>query len=355
MKLQKTKLLQKANAKGLYYFSNILDSVLDAVYIEQISKLPKGDIEIQILHISNQKKELIYLLKTVSYKNINDINIANIKKEYEIAAKLGKGNPYIAKGVSISEYRDITNNLFNIELLFEYGGYDLLTWVSKGATGMDILEIAVLSIEAIAFAHSERIYHLDLRPQNILFRKGEMKIINFALNTMQESSCYCPPELKKSINKFRTEHNFSKEKVDVFSWGMIFYQILSKKEYRDLKNECKKCLENEENYNTFKSEISKLKFKGEASTFSRNFTILLNMCLSFSPLDRPSFEDMKINWIPLFEKATSKETEKLEESLEELNLEPILEETREEVLENKYYKWMQNNKVKEINWSILFG
>lgn len=96
-------------------------------------------------------------------------------------------------------------------------------------------------LRALEYLNSleERIIHYDLKPSNILFNNGEIKITDFGLSKlMPENSShhveltspgygsywYLPPEC------FRLESGKStptiSPKVDVWSFGIIFYQLL---------------------------------------------------------------------------------------------------------------------------------
>lgn len=78
------------------------------------------------------------------------------------------------------------------------------------------------------------IIHYDIKPQNILFHENELKISDFGLAKITESSdrvqltsqgvgtyWYLPPECF-FVDKIPTISN----KVDVFSLGVIFYELI---------------------------------------------------------------------------------------------------------------------------------
>ena len=89
-------------------------------------------------------------------------------------------------------------------------------------------------ISAIRYLHNlpERVIHYDLKPQNILFHKGRVKITDFGLcKTTKEDAIeltsqgvgtywYLPPEC------FREEKTQISTKVDIWSIGVIYFEML---------------------------------------------------------------------------------------------------------------------------------
>lgn len=82
--------------------------------------------------------------------------------------------------------------------------------------------------------HRQGIIHYDLKPQNIIFHKGEVKISDFGLakemadkdkielTTMGVGTYYyLPPE-----TFYQNKNNLIDQKVDIWSVGIIFYELL---------------------------------------------------------------------------------------------------------------------------------
>lgn len=83
--------------------------------------------------------------------------------------------------------------------------------------------------------NKDKIIHYDLKPQNIMFHKGELKIADFGLCKVIESDVsrleltsqgvgtywYLPPECFESGKNATIS-----TKVDVWSVGVIFYEML---------------------------------------------------------------------------------------------------------------------------------
>ena len=81
---------------------------------------------------------------------------------------------------------------------------------------------------------SPKIIHYDLKPQNIMFCKGKVKILDFGLSRQIDNEhskialsnqgigtyWYLPPE------SFNDKNPDISEKVDIWSAGVIFYEML---------------------------------------------------------------------------------------------------------------------------------
>ena len=91
-----------------------------------------------------------------------------------------------------------------------------------------ILDFADQMLQAVAYAHQQRIIHCDIKPENmILFPINRLKLIDFgiakvALKTVSSSGSgtlgYMAPEQAMGQPSFRS---------DVFSLGLIIYRMLS--------------------------------------------------------------------------------------------------------------------------------
>jgi len=109
---------------------------------------------------------------------------------------------------------------------------------------------------------------------------------------VKKCDCY----FAKCENRVRLGKDVSpinREKIDVYSWAMIFYQLLSKKSVLELEQEWEPFRRNFDQYQKFKIYVKALKkdefYKGKSS---KEFVNLLSICLSFCSADRPSFEEI---------------------------------------------------------------
>jgi serine/threonine protein kinase len=119
---------------------------------------------------------------------------------------------------------------------------------------------------ALKFIHSLGIIHRDLKTSNILIKNGQIKIADFGLAIFNNeinnfgigTEIYSSPEQKNSI--------FYNEKTDIFSLGLIFYEILQPY----------KCvMEKIENFN-FLKKFNKI----PNEKFQKKFPFLCNVILN---------------------------------------------------------------------------
>lgn len=146
--------------------------------------------------------------------------------------------------VKLYDVFDIDNHLVLVMELMDGG--NLSKKIQKGAfMEKDAFKVLHGMLEALTYMHRQEIVHRDLKPANIMFKKilgwgdepdldlEEMKLIDFGLcadvtdhssnsllNDKSGTVGYLAPEL--ITNK---KGNFYDEKVDVFSAGMIFYEM----------------------------------------------------------------------------------------------------------------------------------
>ncbi len=88
------------------------------------------------------------------------------------------------------------------------------------------LEYSEQMLEAIAFAHEQRVIHCDIKPENLLLCDGEIMLADFGIakvtwRTLTASGAgtigYCAPEQAMGKPSFRS---------DVFSAGLIMYRMV---------------------------------------------------------------------------------------------------------------------------------
>ena len=157
-----------------------------------------------------------------------------------------RDHPFIVNLVSITFGSPIRTAMIEEEtkfrvddlyFIFESAAYDGHTLIYGGITSYTYLKMAMCQILlALEYMHARKIMHRDLKPNNLLwFRYGNdrcIKICDFGLSkpyTKQDTSTnravtlwYRAPELIFGNKKYD-------EKIDIWSAGCIFYEMISKK------------------------------------------------------------------------------------------------------------------------------
>ena len=263
----------------------------------------------KISFINKKEKDPFHLKKnSKDYQNKinNNFNLKSILlkfiKEIDIISNLRHPNIVLFMGASISN-----NNCYLITEYIENGNlFDLLHKkklpIEINFNKFDIKFTTNLAYEialSIKYLHSRNITHCDLKSSNILLDKdfhvkltdfGLSKIVNIMYDNENDkkgkfgTTHWMPPEIMKSLKY--------EEKSDVFSYGMILYEIISGKipYYGMLPNQiialvsgCRKIIQVPEN--------------------SQNIFLdkLVKKCLKYNIQERPNFKDI-INYLEIVKK-----------------------------------------------------
>jgi serine/threonine protein kinase len=150
-----------------------------------------------------------------------------------------------------------------------------------------IIVIGIAS--AMSHIHSQNVIHLDLKPSNILLdESGEAKISDFGTARFDSNTCsmnlgtplYMAPEI------FRGDKYITR-KVDIFSFGLILYQIIE-------------CV----SVSSLKERYPDVSFSPRTNKEARS---IIEACLDPDPEKRPEFSE-------ILEEITNFELELIEEA-----------------------------------------
>ncbi len=249
----------------------------------------------------------IYVLKTFQYATTEVKDIEQARQEYEIPLNLAQGNNHIIKPLVKKELEDKAAGVLFIEMLFEYGGNNLLSLMNN-LKPEELLSILRQTIDALAYLESQGVFHSDVKPQNIVIRNGIVKLIDFGVaknfekqtmlmkqtvhlteKVIGQTFRYSPPEI------FVKDSKYIINKIDVYSWGMTFYQLLSRKPDTTLAKEGELARENPSNYKNFMAVVQKTRIVGDSNLLVTNMILpMLVRALAFNPEDRPDFANLKL-------------------------------------------------------------
>jgi serine/threonine protein kinase len=170
-----------------------------------------------------------------------------IKNNMEYAMKISNDNDKSQKEynllqalnhecvIRVYDFFTIKDNSFMVMELYGQDLYEYLSYNSLNKSEKS--EIIRQICKAIKYCHDNSVYHRDLKPENILIKtiqeKVHIKITDFYLSTQNKISSeiigserYMSPECTRFSYTFK---EFSSEMNDIWSFGIIILNILSKK------------------------------------------------------------------------------------------------------------------------------
>lgn len=169
----------------------------------------------------------IYALKQMIITKANFKNLRNFMSEYEIMNLLHHPNVLKVFGILMS-----SENILPC-ILLEYCPMNLEKGIEeKMFSNEEIVKIIYQIIEGMKYIHFKKIIHRDIKPSNILIASdGIVRISDFGISKLMStrdqsmtlgigSQKYMAPEI---IN----EEDHYDEKVDVYSFGVLVFFILS--------------------------------------------------------------------------------------------------------------------------------
>ena len=228
------------------------------VYYPEIICDENDDEEEEEKIIVNANSMRKFLLE---YESINQLDHANIVKAFGISFGDAKHPPAI---------------------LLEYCASNLKEKIKELTNSERICAIVDIS-SAMKTVHSVGIIHRDLKLENILLdENNKIKVSDFGLCTLMtvdnesKSRTQMTGTLKYMAPELLQERSDYNEKVDIYSFGVVVYLILTKGEFPKI---------------GFADVIAgkKADIPSTISEFSKS---LINKCWSYKASDRPSFAEI---------------------------------------------------------------
>jgi len=228
-----------------------------------------------------------------------------------------------------------------MEIIYEYSGDDLLSLMEKEKPE-NIMRYMTSVAETMKVLEKNNISHYDLKPENIVRKGEEVKIIDFCLSRLFESEAryskttvvygyselYSPPEVIKNERGHPV-------KIDVFCWGMSLYQLITKKSIKHLEDELKL---RKKDHRQFLEQIKAIKISGNPDLTRKTREILLRV-LNEEYKKRPTFTEL----CELLQDGKTEELERSRNLREQAakNNEEVKEEVKESYTEMRHRLFKQ--------------
>jgi eukaryotic-like serine/threonine-protein kinase len=159
-------------------------------------------------------------LKVPHAKVVSDDMIANFRKEVRMTAKLEHQNILPLKNASFIGDHFV--------IVFPLGEKSLADRMRSRMSLSTILDLSDQMIQAVAYAHRQRIIHCDIKPENfILFPDNRLRLTDFGIARVAQKTVagsgsgtvgYMAPEQAMGKPSMRS---------DVFSLGLVIYRMLT--------------------------------------------------------------------------------------------------------------------------------
>lgn len=201
-------------------------------YYHKYEKIGKGSYSNVYRGYHNDIKNSIYAVKVIDIKK-NRNNINRFYLEIDIMKRI--------KHENIIKFLDTIENKDYIYIIMEYCKYgDLRNFLKRKKINEYKAQIIMKQlISGLKYLYDNNIFHRDLKPQNILVSDNcVIKITDFGLakecedNNLSDTICGSPIYMAPEI----IQHTKYNSKADIWSLGIIFYELLTGKTPYNIKN-----------------------------------------------------------------------------------------------------------------------
>ena len=266
---------------------------------EVISKIGEGATSVAYKVIDTKNNQIMCkkILKFVENDQKKFKVLQNSIKEFEILYNLN--HPCICRAIGINTSEVITDSnistknrkkseMTTIALFLEFEDYSIQDYLKKMNNTLKT-KIVVEIVHAMNFIHKNGLIHRDLKIDNIRLNCiFEAKIIDFGLvrihEILSDKYSFVDESMTKGVGtiSYMSPEMLNKEKydykTDVYSFGVVLYFIF----IGDLPDQSLKD----------KMVGNKITMPQPSDSISKSCIEIISKCLSYSPSDRPSFDDI---------------------------------------------------------------
>ncbi|CAD8065160.1 unnamed protein product [Paramecium sonneborni] len=254
---------------------------------EEIAKIGQGNFAI-VFKCRNILDQSIYAIKKTKAQPKQKLEFSDARQEACILADL------FSKSDSkhIVQYYNCWIEQNQFFLVMEYCDYNLK--YQKQYQEWEIKIILKHILEGLRFLHSKNLVHMDIKPENILFKKQDMsyKIADFGLSRLQYvlanedirdgDQRYTAPEIMEYMN-FGTPIDL--QKVDIFAFGCTIFELMIQEELPKSDNQ----------YQELRSGINKRHFKDVGIQYSDSLIQIVCQMMTPKQQDRPTADQLLKN------------------------------------------------------------
>ncbi len=277
-------------AKDVYYFTAILNNFQHGT-LKQLScttEKPGPDHPERVREVYQLTSDTgkVYVLRCFTLFRHDSSAIKEIYDTYESTRKfptcpVHRTKKHVAEGLRVEQTLSFDaeeRDKVRIESLFEYAGEDLLA-----AALSDSMLISV-ALQAAEIAETGR---TAVCPEALLFRDGILKLSDLSVgHRLVVPPAHLPPPQSEREQEFPA--------CEVYSWGMTFYQLATRKTREQVAAVFELGRSSPESYGKLIDSAKDLRWSSVLSSLvSAGFWSLVISSLSYAPTKRPTLTEIR--------------------------------------------------------------
>ena len=179
-----------------------------------------------ILHIRRGADSKHYALKVVPISSPQDAKFLT-QARHELAVAQMLDHPNLIKIYALETHRDWLFRIRKVHLLIEYVNGRTLDKFERLSIPI-LVQIFRRVAEGLAHMHRRRVYHADLKPNNIMLsRAGDVKILDYGLAWIKGENKGRVQGTPEYIAPETVSHGIVNERTDIFNFGATMYRLVT--------------------------------------------------------------------------------------------------------------------------------